>query len=147
MVIVRSGKLFAVVCAAFLVCGAVKSVAAEAAKGPVDAFKQFVKAALVDLDAEKAAAFGADEKVQKELLHELGAFKQGYQQLVKRAEAKDPRAVETLKKYKARIGKLQVIDMVMQGENTVLTVTFDGKNKSKVVMKQVKKAWKIVSLD
>ena len=140
-------KLCAVVCAALLVCGAVKTSGAEAAKGPVDAFKLFVKAALVDFDVEKAAAFGADEKTQKELRHELGAFKQGYQQLVKRAEAKDPRAVETLKNYKARIGKLQVIDMMVQGENTVLTVTFDGKNKSKIVMKQVKKAWKIVSLD
>ncbi|MBR7156634.1 MAG: hypothetical protein IKD22_07340, partial [Lentisphaeria bacterium] len=103
-------KLCAVVCAALLVCGAVKTSGAEAANGPVDAFKNFVKAALVDFDVEKAAAFGADEKTQKELLHELGAFKQGYQQLVKRAEAKEPRAVETLKNYKARIGKLQVID-------------------------------------
>ena len=108
---------------------------------------QFVKAALVDFDVEKAAAFGADEKTQKELRHELGAFKQGYQQLVKQAEAKEPRAVEILKNYKARIGKLQVIDMMVQGENTVLTVTFDGKNKSKIVMKQVKNAWKIVGIN
>ena len=36
-------KLCAVVCAALLVCGAVKTSGAEAANGPVDAFKNFVK--------------------------------------------------------------------------------------------------------